>query len=156
MQLRKSLITIRGEKGFTLIELLLVVAIMSVLAAIGVGEFIDNRKQAYDRQTIAKAREWMTFATVAVANQELSALASATGPGTPAAFPNLQIPNTTHWTIVNAGGSDVWQFYLANAAGKTGYYFWIPGPGCAATVDGASLPSDQIFDDPAWRTTVGL
>jgi prepilin-type N-terminal cleavage/methylation domain-containing protein len=139
-----------GEKGFTLIELLLVIAILGIVAAIGVGEFFNNRKQAYDRQTIVKAREWMTLATVAVANQELDLIAGGTSFGTPGEFPTLDMNPTIKWSYGIAAG-DVWQFYLASAGGKTAYYFWIPGPSCAVNVDGSGLSSDQIFDNEAWR-----
>lgn len=151
MQLRKSLRAFSGEKGFTLIELLLVIAIMGILAAIGIGEFFNNRKQAYDRQAISKAREWMTVATIAVANQELDSIGlGGTGFGTPLQFPTLDMNPTVKWSYTNAGG-DVWQFYLGSAAGKTAFYFWIPGPSCAVNDDGSGFPSDQIFESEAWR-----
>ena len=150
MQLRKSLRAFSGDKGFTLIELLLVIAIIGILAAIGIGEFFNNRKQAYDRQAISKAREWMTIATIAVANQELDLIAGDTSFGTPGEFPTLDMNPTIKWSYANAGG-DVWQFYLGSAAGKTAFYFWIPGPNCAVNADGSGLPSDQIFENEAWR-----
>jgi prepilin-type N-terminal cleavage/methylation domain-containing protein len=156
MQLRKSLTTIGGEKGFTLIELFLVMAIIGILTMVGIGEIVNHRRQAFDRQTIAKAREWLTVATVAVANQELAAIIGATSQGTPPDFPNVDMNPTIHWSYANAGG-DVWQFYLASANGNTAFYFWIPGPGCATNVDGAGLSSDQIFEDPTWRAApIGL
>jgi prepilin-type N-terminal cleavage/methylation domain-containing protein len=157
MQLRKSRITIRGEKGFTLMELLLVICILGILTTIGLGEFIERRKQAYDRQAMAKAREWLTIATVAVANQDLTSITADSGTGSPSepVFSNMDMNPPTRWAYGDAGG-DVWQFYVASAAGENAYYFWIPGPACATSVDAAGYLSDQIIENPAWRITVGL
>lgn len=160
MQLRKSLITIRGEKGFTLIELLLVMAILGILASIGLGEFIERRKEAYDKQAVAKAREWLTVATVAVANQELTMVGSQSGTGPPAipVFANMDMNPPIHWAYNVVNPDDVYEFYLASAGGRGAYYFWIPGPGCGVSEFGG-LSSDRIYDDPlggVWRTTTGL
>jgi len=155
MQLRKSLTTIGGEKGFTLIELFLVMAIIGILTMVGIGEIVNHRRQAFDRQTIAKAREWLTVATVAVANQELAAIIGATSQGRPRLS---QRGHESHDSLVlRQCRGDVWQFYLASANGNTAFYFWIPGPGCAANVDGAGLSSDQIFGIlPGAAAPIGL
>ncbi|HVO83346.1 MAG TPA: type II secretion system protein [Syntrophobacteria bacterium] len=159
MRLRRSLTTIGGQKGFTLLELLLVIAILGVLASIGVGEFINRRKQAYDKQALAKTREWLTVATVAVANQELTSIGSDGGTGPPthvAAFSQLDMNPPIHWAYNQIAATDVWEFYLASASGETAYYFWIPGPACSTEVDGHGYLSDAIVESTAWRPVLGL
>jgi len=156
MWLRKSLVTIGGQKGFTLIELVLVIAILGVLASIGLGEFINRRKEAYDKQAMAKAREWLTVATVAVANQELTMVGndSGTGPPSVSAFANMDMNPPIHWAW-NVAADDVYEFYMGCAGGSTGYYFWIPGPSCGLTDNGGFM-SDRIYDNPTYRAAIGL
>lgn len=47
-----------NQKGFTLIELMIVIAIIGILSAIAIPNFLSYRQRGYDAQALSDAKNW--------------------------------------------------------------------------------------------------
>lgn len=56
----KTIIKKRGRKGFTLIELMIVIAIIGILAAIAIPQFVTYRQKSYNTEAKAELKSFYT------------------------------------------------------------------------------------------------
>ena len=159
----------RRQGGFTLIELLIVVAIIGIIAALLIPNFLDALQKAKQKRTVADMRNigtaemsWLTDQLAAAA----AGAASTTWDSTP--YTNLsstalasllvsqyiqQIPQKDGWKHdywygknTNLGGSQV--FAIASGgrdAADTGYT--IPGSATTGPFDPTDYNQDIIWSD---------
>ena len=148
---------VANQGGFTFVELLTVIGILGVLATIAIQQVSVNRAKAHDTRVVALVKNLLTYAAVdePVGGQD----STENKPDlSQVGYSDVQVTGEFAFTIENTP-QDMWQFTFAHPAGRTGYYFWIPGENCVWTDDngdGSGIPSDSIQEDITYRGLVGL
>lgn len=149
---------VSNQRGFTLVELIVVMAILGILAALGMQQVANHRAKAHDAVVISLTKTVLT--AVAVEEPTIPPPAGPSFGGTiNFGFSQIEVPDNVNWYFVNVNSAgnnrhDMWMFYFAHAGGNRGYYFWIPGDACGAVEDsaagdGSGNNSDYIFYDEA-------
>ena len=145
----------KSKKGFTLIELMVVVAIIGVLALLGLRLYTGQQEKAKNAIVKANAGTIQTLIQAELADTSfanlntvvaIAALFAASGIRNPLDSPNLQV--FTAFATDNGGAGivtpgDVWIFPVATAGSE---HFEINGNVTGAA--GAVAPAEDVYPSP--------
>jgi len=105
----------KGQKGFTLIELMIVIAIIGILAAIAIPQFVAYRVKGYNTQAKAELKSYYTACQAYVAD--------VAGKITPCTWAEIagEFVNSTSVTITAAGDERLIGTTSAHTSGSSTY-----------------------------------
>jgi type IV pilus assembly protein PilA len=104
-----------GQKGFTLIELMIVIAIIGILAAIAIPQFVAYRQKGYNTQAKGELKSFYTACQAYFAD-----IPTATGNCTTTRVAASFQPSGAV-TITSSGGAKMDGTTAAHSAGTTTY-----------------------------------
>jgi type IV pilus assembly protein PilA len=104
-----------GQKGFTLIELMIVIAIIGILAAIAIPQFVSYRQKGYNTQAKGELKSFYTACQAYFADNP-----TATGNCTTDEVAATFIPSSTV-TLTPAGGMAMDGTTSSHSAGTLTY-----------------------------------
>ncbi|MFH1982590.1 MAG: prepilin-type N-terminal cleavage/methylation domain-containing protein [Pseudomonadota bacterium] len=114
-----------NDKGFTLIELMIVIAIIGILAAIAIPNFVSYRQRSYDAASLSDMKNMMT-AQEAYFVDDMTYKTFAATTGT-VALPALSL--TKNVSLALTGSNSGYTMTAYHTAGK--YSWTVHGPGGA-------------------------
>lgn len=104
-----------GQKGFTLIELMIVIAIIGILAAIAIPQFVSYRQKGYNTQAKGELKSFYTACQAYFADNP-----TATGNCTTTEVSATFIPSASV-TLTPAGGMNMVGTTSSHSAGTSTY-----------------------------------
>ena len=104
-----------GQKGFTLIELMIVIAIIGILAAIAIPQFVSYRQKGYNTQAKGELKSFFTACQAYYADNP-----TASGNCTTTMVSATFIPSPTV-TIAPAGGQNMGGTTSTHSSGTSTY-----------------------------------
>ncbi len=107
---------LRGEKGFTLIELMIVIAIIGILAAIAIPNFISYRNKAYCSAAESDVDKVMGAIADYFSNPDNTSI-TKTSTGMPTDGASGDLSNSNTYTIT-AVGSNSYRVVVTDATGR--------------------------------------
>jgi prepilin-type N-terminal cleavage/methylation domain-containing protein len=152
------------QKGFTLIELLIVVAIIGIIAALLIPNFLDALQKAKQKRTVSDEKNtgtalmsWLTDqqgAAAAGASSTQVDLADYGDPFTATQLTTILVPQYTQLVPEKDGWKHVYNYWIDTTANTTNHAFAIQSGGAdsasgTAYTVGAFDPTDYN-QDIAW------
>ncbi|MBU0994032.1 MAG: prepilin-type N-terminal cleavage/methylation domain-containing protein [Proteobacteria bacterium] len=107
-----------NEKGFTLIELMIVIAIIGILSAIAIPNFLSYRQKGYDAKSLADAKNWYTACAASATGTTSTTFV---GGAFPDGYQGTTTPTGTGFSYVGTTGIITCTAVFTNAGGSKTY-----------------------------------